>query len=554
MYFGPSNKQSDYSEEHTFSDWFETLLGSKLSIPNFSRCLSVPLARAILQHHVPCAHPALALLLLASQPAVSEPAPEAALPGPMRRMVAALRALGPPGAVTGNGELHSGPWCALLPLWGNPYIPARCPIMPQCQTVAPASSNSSQRPPTLRSLADLHKLLTDTTVSPLSDIACPAISAAAAAVHTSLAASLHRQVSSLLDTVNQLWIAVPDAWRSAVPHTSQADPDVSQQGIVHYLLSNLGWVTRDAKGKCTGTSVGLCAAAPSIRQLTSILRAPASQLRSQQRLNFVASAVTAGSWARIAPAPQRQDPPTTQPPEDPAAAAVRLAACMRRLWHLGWGNHHKDTFWRLVVNGVPGAGGHDICPSNPCPCGWQLSQTDRNTAQARQRQGASSLRLHAFWHCPVAQAVLAELLKAIPAGLGLHTAHVWLMSSPCPLLIVPAVWQVVCLAALSAMHHGRKVMWALHFNKCRVPHVGANASCVSHATRAAAADFWCRLQDFVSGGDRWSAAALLNPEHPFICSIPDPEQADAVRLHLNVPEQQVMQPSPSTSDLEDNID
>ena len=43
---------------------------------------------------------------------------------------------------------------------------------------------------------------------------------------------------------------------------------------------------------------------------------------------------------------------------------------MRNLWQLPWENERKEVLWRLAVNGVPGAGGHDISQAGPCPCVW----------------------------------------------------------------------------------------------------------------------------------------------------------------------------------------
>ena len=78
--------------------------------------------------------------------------------------------------------------------------------------------------------------------------------------------------------------------------------------------------------------------------------------------------------------------------------------------------HHKDTLWRLSVQGLSGGRGHDICPRGPCPCGWippQLSAVER----------ASALRSHAFWHCPVATAVLSQVHLGLPPMVTLPQWH-----------------------------------------------------------------------------------------------------------------------------------
>ena len=81
-------------------------------------------------------------------------------------------------------------------------------------------------------------------------------------------------------------------------------------------------------------------------------------------------------------------------------ARAGLEAAMKVLWKLPWDNVRKETLWRLTVNGVSGAGGHDVCPSRHCLCGWAVPEGVEGP-----RQRAHALRLHCFWHCPIATAV-----------------------------------------------------------------------------------------------------------------------------------------------------
>jgi hypothetical protein len=43
-----------------------------------------------------------------------------------------------------------------------------------------------------------------------------------------------------------------------------------------------------------------------------------------------------------------------------------------------------------------------------------------------------AVRLHFFWECPVAQALVGKLQCCLPAGLLLSGVHVWLLQSPTP--------------------------------------------------------------------------------------------------------------------------
>lgn len=82
-------------------------------------------------------------------------------------------------------------------------------------------------------------------------------------------------------------------------------------------------------------------------------------------------------------------------------------------------------------------------------------------------------RVHHYWDCPVAVAVMESVLSELPAAwctrpVGrppLTMRHVWLMQRPAgPKKLHCGVWRVVCLAALNAMDVGRK-----HATKLSIP-------------------------------------------------------------------------------------
>jgi hypothetical protein len=504
---------------------------------------------------MPHIHPALSLLYLAAQPDTAATS-QTGLPPALQRMVVGLRALGKPTTLT---DLPLGPWCALLPLWGNPLIPVRCPS----QAASPARPgwlginharlpSPSPRLPTLSTLRSLHSLAAPPApLLTLQPTASATLLAAATAVHVSLATSLRQEPGSLETYVQQLWLAVPPDLRALVQATPAPDLNLPEQGVVHSLLVHLGWRTSNNNGTKPGTPIRLLGSTPSVKTITNVIRIPAHNLRASCRLQYVTHAITSGTWARMPdnhnvltpPSPHPSLFPTSHPPHEFLPAANALAKCMdRHIWHLHWGNYQKEILWRLAVNGVPGAGGYDICPKDACPCGWRLDDADRVTPLACKVRGAPDLRLHAFWSCPVAQAVVAELLHALPASVGLHTSHVWLLLSPCPSHILPVLWHVVCLAALSAMLHGRRYMWALHAQGHHDPRTGAMPQCVHKAKQKAAADFWCRLQDFVDTQSADShpspfAKFPIIPNHPFLCTKPHPSLPTSPVLCLNMPAQ-----------------
>ena len=141
-------------------------------------------------------------------------------------------------------------------------------------------------------------------------------------------------------------------------------------------------------------------------------------------------------------------------------------------------------------------------------------------------------------------------------GPALQRAHVWLCLNPCPPGVVQdSVWQVVCLAAVSAMEYGRRLLWALHYEaqharaagpRLRQPTLfevwgidppvepvvrpGRDPPSVSvRAQQGAQGFFWGRLQEFVrlqagSGGRgrrSWPPGRrVLRASHPFLAHVP----------------------------------
>jgi hypothetical protein len=106
-----------------------------------------------------------------------------------------------------------------------------------------------------------------------------------------------------------------------------------------------------------------------------------------------------------------------------------------------------------------------------------------------------------------------------------------------------SIWQVVCLAALSAVDYGRRRMWALHlaashnphthpglrqltmFEAWDIPEPHPHLTPVQRASQAAVASFWRSLHSFVHfhktpsapGRPLWPSPEHLRASHPFLC-------------------------------------
>jgi hypothetical protein len=164
-----------------------------------------------------------------------------------------------------------------------------------------------------------------------------------------------------------------------------------------------------------------------VRHASTILMQPVVERRMQRWLDFLVEACDVGSRAQVAP-----------------AVVSRLNCLFKKLWKLGWHNERKVIFWRLSVNGLPFSSRFHTGKS--CVC---------------SAVGAANPdRLHHFWHCEAAQAVIGEMQRGLllSGNVSLERRHVWLMEVPAEVeqrynssVAVRQLWRIVCLAALNAM-------------------------------------------------------------------------------------------------------
>jgi hypothetical protein len=171
------------------------------------------------------------------------------------------------------------------------------------------------------------------------------------------------------------------------------------------------------------------------------------------------------------------------------------------VWALRWDNHRKEDVFRLTLDAflsvrlarLTGAG---------CACG-----------------AAGPGREHAFWTCPIAAAVVEAVRQQLPQGVMLQREHFWLGRPPacsCPALN-RGVWEVVAVAAVSAMAAGCKLLLAWEQGKGNPPPPLRAELRVRVAAQRAVLSFWAALQDFVSvqrGPRQWVAGVPLS--HPFL--------------------------------------
>ena len=190
-----------------------------------------------------------------------------------------------------------------------------------------------------------------------------------------------------------------------------------------------------------------------------------------------------------------------------------MPGTLRRLWAVKWEREHKETLWRLAVDGVPMPGNTHLhgTPAEPCGCGGF-------GGAAGQRQAPQcSPRAHHFWECPVAQAVVQQVAAYTPGPIS--RAHVWLAEAPAGM--EQCVWDVVSLAALSAMERARAGLRAATRRapapgeEAQEP-VGPPASPLEVAKGRAVLDFWQRVQGFAELGVPRRGWGGVGPDHPIL--------------------------------------
>ena len=248
---------------------------------------------------------------------------------------------------------------------------------------------------------------------------------------------------------------------------------------LHQDLTSLLWTGPHN----TSLSIFPAAAPAAVRPLTLLLNKHASATRASRHTEYIRLALR-------------------RPPDAPVAAALTaFHSTLHAAWRLPCSNDLKVPLWRLAINGIPG------CLIRPwtCPCGTCTPSTP-----ARQ---------HAFHECPVAAAVLDQLASGL--GEPPSQSSVWLLIPPSQAPCHQA-WSIVGLAALAAMEHGRRLLWATsHGTSWPLPTSAAGVleAAVASIGRAAAAHFWQLLHDFADDcpepPPHWSPLPNL---HPFLAT------------------------------------
>jgi hypothetical protein len=407
----------------------------------------------------------------------------------------------------------AGLWCDLAPFWGNPFLAnGGLPTVfaPAVNTPACFLAHAKDDIFRLCAISGTHSVGGLRVCLELVDLRAgfvhcrPLDSVAAFQLWPGSSSALDLPEAALPYVAFLLsccWRLVPLSWKAS--NRRPPPPGVTADGVVASLFALLCWSSSPPAAPTVAARPLLLGKDWRVRDVTFLITTAARETRSLLWREYVADSLGVAPYG-------------VDGAQDLAVVVEGLAWLVRVFrvaWALPWENRNKEVFWRLSVQGVAGAGGHGVCSASECPCGWR-GGLDRSSASARL------LRLHFFWGCPVAQAVVQEISSNVPGLASLSCADVWLARPPSPVVCKP-VWIVVCLAAVHAMNIGRKLLWKLHGRGARSPSPSQPGDSLRRAKLAVVAHFWVCIQDFVCLNKHgWAATRLLSPLHPFICSAP----------------------------------
>lgn len=326
---------------------------------------------------------------------------------------------------------------------------------------------------------------------------------------------------------------LPPPWRSLLDRVL-ADPDLqgphapTPPAAIALILSHTRWGTpidpshqpaapppsaaleAEEEGEDSPGFLTLSSPAFTVKAVTHHLLYPSRVAREGAWLACAVSAVTLGA--------------STHPQPDPRPAAHALVQALpsrvRRVWKLPWENKWKELWYRLLQQGVRGAGGHGWAlprDAAACICGWHQAVGAPSPIRATQ------LREHVFWGCAGAQEVRRTLEANLPAEACLLPHHIWLLEPPaCTPAVREEVWFAVALSSLHAMHQ------AWRYASCPEPSHAPDVSLVAaKATDALEA----ALKDFACCQGLSSALPAIGAPHPFLHHRPD----GSVAVHLHRP-------------------
>lgn len=444
------------------------------------------------------------------------------LPDNVRTVLVALSYLPPVQDVDPAPLPAAGDWCFNAPLWGNPLLPngsrpagaaddavegaghdADPEYVPEEVEEAAAAPNPLPRP----GLEGRHRRLAVCralrTVGDLMRIAQAAATAptANAAWETWVRANLDPREPArfrrdrTLAAIRSLLADINWEWRVAaavvLAHPERTEGLESEETLRARFVGRVGWRL--------GGSLSIRLRDLTVRAATQLQMQPIMERRARLHADYEREAREQPAEAAAAAAiPQGQQPTAAD-----AAPVSCVLEMLRRVWPIKWERENMEVLWRLASDSVPLPGNSHIRGSPPerCKCG----------EYGRAGPHTCSPRAHHFWECPVAQAVVQQIAAHVPGPI--TRANVWLAEAPPG--VQQCVWDVICLAALTAMERARVGLRAAR-DQPATPEAPAP---VEVAKARAMLEFWQRVRGFAALGVPRRGWDGVGPDHPILAVV-----------------------------------
>ena len=501
----------------------EGLAAAPLSSPYPAGTTTAPwlLAATTILHSLrPSTHPAFAFFAACNTIRFLNTAPPADFPSALRRLVKGLTALEHP-VMCPPEQVPAGDWCAHLPLWRHPQLDLMLPLQQrrwlamdslrrQRQGMQLTADEQLQHDyhdehgfaaimPVFSTLGELVALKRRLDTRPPAAWGVDRLHATLERVHPGRqylsqfpadTRSILRSHNEFCNAVHTILQCIPAHWREAAEQAVPAvliqppapPPNPALQTVaVTYMLRSIAWPTTWAgplpdtrRKRRPPTAPGAAPNSgfvpdrfsgapddpkPYIHLFTkpqplTVKLATALQLRAARE-------AVAVSYNEVVTAALTIQTPVPAPDPDLVEEMVlELAVRLPAVWKLRWESSNKEPWWRLLLGGLPGAGGHGVVlRTRPCPCGWSIPAPLTGAA------AAAAQRDHVMWHCRPARAVCAFIKHNLPPNTALSPVHLWLLEAPAS--VQKEVWWVVALAAIKAITRARAYMWALQFEQQR---------------------------------------------------------------------------------------
>lgn len=398
------------------------------------------------------------------------------LPPPLKRLASGLNALSGWQDGAGGAQEQLGAWCHDAPLWGNPFVVARAQhdTLPRCGLERRfCMFMLGGRVHTVGDVVTLQQLVQE-EMPPQEfrqRVWAPWLGNDVALQYQP---SAQAAVAELVAAIRPDWL---QAAQQAAAHPLALLAAPSTRDTAANLLLRYAW--------CMPCGKVVRLATASVRAFTLLQQQQRRAARAAKHAAFL-QLVNTGLLL----------------PHGPPVGHLDLGRLLVRLWRLPWDNKVKELFWRLTVDGKPTlARMHAVGDS--CACG-----------------AVAPGRLHHYWECPVAKAVVRELRRCLPRGVALHQVHVWAGRKPMQGLH-GGVWLVVCQATLLAMDHGRAMLYRWRQQQRAGEALPQRLVTLQQrlqvAEQRAVATLWDRLHDFAGLGlcpPQWLMQVGFS--HPFM--------------------------------------